>query len=57
MVYKKKSPNKGQIIHIKLEYDEAKDSRKNILISEMSLLKISKNIKKTRDDIIKSKKL
>ena len=36
----------SEVIHIKLEYDEALQSKKDILGSELGLLKISKAIKK-----------
>jgi len=36
----------NEIIHIKLEYDEALQSKKDILSSELGLLKVAKAIKK-----------
>ncbi|MFH1801675.1 MAG: hypothetical protein ABH804_02470 [archaeon] len=39
---------KENLIHIKLEYSEAVQSKKDVLSSEMSLLKIAKTIKRYR---------
>jgi hypothetical protein len=49
MATKKKSQAKPQTIHIKLDYSEAKQGRKEILISEMNLLKLSKSIKRYKE--------
>ncbi|GAI84149.1 unnamed protein product, partial [marine sediment metagenome] len=46
------------LIHVKLEYDEALQSKKDILSSEISLLRIAKAIKKhrlLRSDELKTK--
>jgi len=40
---------KENIIHIKLEYQEALEAKKDILSSEMNLLRIAKKIKKYRE--------
>jgi len=47
-----------EVIHVKLEYDEALESKKDILNSELELLKIAKAIKKyqiLRSDELKVK--
>ena len=47
-----------EVIHVKLEYDEALQSKKDILNSELGLLKIAKAIKKhqvLRSDELKAK--
>ncbi|MEA3414104.1 MAG: hypothetical protein U9Q99_01080 [Nanoarchaeota archaeon] len=48
MAYKKKSQITPQVIHIKINYIEAKKARREILLSEMSLLKLNKIIKNYR---------
>ena len=40
---------KENIIHIKLEYQEALEAKKDILFSEMNLLKIAKKIQKYKE--------
>jgi hypothetical protein len=47
-ISKKKNSNKkeAQIIHIKLEHSEAIDSKRDVLISEMNILKLKKIIQK-----------
>ena len=49
MAYKKKSQATPQTIHIKLNYFEAKQARKEVLLSEIALLKLSKSIKNYKD--------
>lgn len=46
MNQKNKSIGSENLIHIKLEYEEALQSKKDILSSEMGLLKIAKIIKR-----------
>lgn len=46
MRLKKSSPKTPSLIHIKLEYPEAKQSKKDMLHSELNLLKIIEGITK-----------
>jgi len=38
--------NKNNLIHVKLEYDEAIEAKRNLLSSEIEILKLAKNIKR-----------
>ena len=49
----KKSVNMGPPIHIKLEVDEAREGKKDLLSSEVNLLKISQTISRYKDLRIK----
>jgi hypothetical protein len=54
----KKKKEKKTIIHIKLEYPEAKRGKEDILSSELCLLRILKNLnnyKETRNEELKKK--